>query len=207
MNKGILISIEGIDGCGKTTLAKNLKQYFEEKKLNILLTQEPGGTKLGQKLRQILHEEKNMTSDLPEYLLFAADRAQHFEQIIIPNLKQNKIIISDRMADSSLAYQGYGRGLNIEMIKKVNNWAMQNVEPNIVIYVKIDTQTAFDRINKRNEKLTSFEQEKKDFWQKVLNGYKEIFKNKKNIITVDGTLSPEELTKQTIELLTTKLNF
>lgn len=202
--KGILISVEGIDGCGKTTLAKNLKQNFEEQNKNTLLTQEPGGTKLGQKLRQILHEEKKMTSDLPEYLLFAADRAQHFEQIIIPALQQNKVIISDRMADSSLAYQGYGRGLDTEMIKKVNSWAMQNIEPNIIIYVKIDTQTAFDRIKKRNEKLTSFEQEKKEFWQKVLNGYEEIFKNKDNVITVDGTLSPEELTKQTLELLSIK---
>lgn len=199
MKKGIFISLEGIDGSGKTTLAKNLKLYFEEKKHDILLTQEPGGTSLGKKLRSILHEEKNLTCDLAEYLLFAADRAQHFEQIIIPELKQNKIIISDRLNDSSLAYQGYGRGLDIEMIKKTNKWAMQNIKPDFVIYVKIDAQTALLRIGKRNEKLTSFEKEKIDFWNKVIYGYEEIFKNKKNIITVDGNLSPEILAQQTFE--------
>ncbi|MFH1643847.1 MAG: dTMP kinase [bacterium] len=201
MEKGILISIEGIDGCGKTTLAQNLKLNFEEKKQEILLTQEPGGTSLGKKLRAILHEEKDLTCDLSEYLLFAADRAQHFKQIIISALKENKIVISDRLSDSSLAYQGYGRGLDIEMIKKTNKWAMQNIEPDFIIYVKIDTQTALQRIGKRNEKLTSFEKEKIDFWNKVIKGYEEIFKNKKNVIIVDGNLPPDILAKQTCEKL------
>lgn len=157
------------------------------------MTKEPGDTTLGQKLRHILHEEKEHVCDLSEYLLFASDRAQHFTQIVIPALKQNKIVISDRMADSSLAYQGYGRGLNLEMIKSVNKWAMQNIEPDLTFYIKIDAKTAFDRIKKRNKTLTSFEKEKLEFWNKVLFGFEQIFKNRKNVITIDGALTPKEI--------------
>ena len=214
MNHGFLIAIEGIDGCGKSTLAKNLygrlkdrsslDTIFKKKSLgmkneNVLLTQEPGDTTLGKKLRAILHEEKETTCDLAEYLLFAADRAQHFKEKIIPALKEKKLIISDRMADSSLAYQGYGRELNTENIKYVNTWAMQNIKPNLTIYVKIDTETAFQRIGTRGETLTSFEKEKKEFWQRVINGFEKIYKNRNDVITLDGTLSEEKLCAQALE--------
>lgn len=200
-----LITIEGIDGSGKSLLAQNLHKALLEKKLDAMLTQEPGGSKLGQKLRHILHEEKENVCDLSEFLLFASDRAQHFEQIIIPALNEGKIIISDRMADSSLAYQGYGRNLNVEMIKSVNKWAMQNIKPNLTIYVKIDAQTALDRVFKRKETLTSFEKEKTDFWQKVINGYEEIFKDRKNVVTIDGKMSPEEVLKEVVEIVLGKI--
>ena len=200
-----LITIEGIDGSGKSLLAQNLYKALLEKNLDVLLTQEPGGSKLGKKLRQILHEEKENVCDLSEFLLFASDRAQHFEQIIIPSLNEGKIIISDRMADSSLAYQGYGRNLNIQMIKGVNKWAMQDIEPNLIIYVKIDIQTALDRVFKRKETLTSFEKEKTDFWQKVLAGYEQIFKDRKNVVTIDGKMSPEQVLKEALEIVLSKL--
>ncbi len=191
MNKtGSLINVEGIDGSGKSLLIRNLKTKLNT---NVIFTYEPGDTILGTKLRKILHEEKETTCDLSEYLLFAADRAQHFEQTIIPALKKNKIIISDRLADSSLAYQGYARGLDIEMIKKINNWAMQNIQPNLTLYIEIDIQTAMQRIFNRNENLTSFEKEKVGFWEKVINGYKEIFKTRKNVIIINGNQTPENV--------------
>ena len=105
------------------------------------------------------------------------------------------------MADSSLAYQGYGRNLDIEMIKKVNKWAMQNIEPDVIFYIKIDTKTAFERIIKRNEALTSFEKEKTEFWTKVINGFEDIFRNKKNVITLDGTKTPEEILQEALDKL------
>ncbi len=198
--KGYLISVEGIDGSGKSLFAKNLYNALKEKH-DAILTKEPGDTPLGQKLRKILHEEKNNVCDLSEFLLFASDRAQHIKDIIIPNLNSGKIIISDRMADSSLAYQGYGRNLDIEMIKKVNKWAMQNIEPDVIFYIKIDTKTAFERIIKRNEALTSFEKEKTEFWTKVINGFEDIFRNKKNVITLDGTKTPEEILQEALDKL------
>lgn len=196
---GFLINIEGIDGSGKSLLTKNLKEKI--KSPNVIFTFEPGDTILGKKLRHILHEEKETTCDLSEYLLFAADRAQHFEQTIIPALKENKIIISDRLADSSLAYQGFARGLDTKMIKKVNSWAMQNIEPNLTLYVEVDLKIAMQRIFKRNEDLTSFEKEKTNFWEKVIEGYKQIFETRKNVITIDGNKKPEEVCRQALEAI------
>jgi len=195
MKRGLLIAIEGIDGSGKSSLLNNIVKKLEEQSVSFAVTQEPGGSKLGQNLRTILHEEKESTCDLSEYLLFAADRAQHFVQVVMPALNENKIVISDRMADSSLAYQGYGRKLDAKNIKLVNAWAMQNIKPDLVLYVKLDIETALKRISERGEKLTSFEQEEKDFWVRVINGYETIFKTNKNAIELDGTLSEEELCK------------
>ena len=203
--KGLLIALEGIDGAGKSLLAKNLLTSLEEKKLDVLLTKQPGGTVLGKKLRAILHEEKEHVSDLSEFLLFAADRAQHFKQIIIPALKQGKIIISDRLNDSSLAYQGYGRDLNKEKIKTVNSWAMQNIEPDLIFYIEIDTKTAHERIFKRNITLTSFEKEKAEFWEKTIDGYNQIFKDRKNVFYLDGTKTPEEIKKEALKIILDKI--
>jgi dTMP kinase len=197
--KGYLIVIEGIDGSGKTLLAQNLQKTFLEQSKSVVLTLEPGGTTLGKKLRQILHEEKENVCDLAEYLLFAADRAQHTEQIITPALNAGKIIISDRMGDSSVAYQGYGRGLDVEMIKSVNNWATKQIKPDIVFYLEIDIQTAIERVFKRKETLTTFEKEKVDFWQKVIKGYEQIFKDRKNVIKLNATLSPEQVLQQALK--------
>jgi dTMP kinase len=199
---GFLISIEGIDGCGKTLLSQNLYKVLIKKQLNVILTREPGDTVLGKKLRHILHEKKESVCDMAEYLLFAADRAQHFHQIIVPSLKQGKIIISDRMGDSSVAYQGYARGLDTHIIKKINQWTMQNINPNVILYVKIDIETAIKRIFARKNKLTSFEKEKTEFWEKVLEGYKQTFKNKKNVIELDGTKTPTEVCTQAMAALT-----
>jgi dTMP kinase len=186
---GFLISVEGIDGSGKTTLVQNLTQTLKQKNFVTLLTKEPGGTELGQSLRHILHTQKQSVCDMAEYLLFAADRAQHFQDIIIPELQAGTIIIADRLADSSLAYQGYGRKLDRSMIACINQWAMRDIAPDLTIYIRIDPVIALNRIHRRQEQLTSFEQEALEFWQRVNTGYEEIFAQRKNIITLDGTLS------------------
>ncbi|MFC1895021.1 dTMP kinase [Candidatus Dependentiae bacterium] len=204
-NNGLLIVLEGMDGSGKSLLANKLHQELVEQNNDVILTFEPGDTTLGKKLRKILHEEKDNVCDLSEYLLFAADRAQHFEKLIIPALKKNKIIISDRMNDSSVAYQGFGRNLDIEMIKKVNQWSMKNIQPDLIFYLEIDIDTAMKRIFKRNEKLTSFEKEKLEFWKKVITGYNTIYKDKKNVIKLDATLTPNQVFKNAMEVLSSKL--
>src|SRR3972149_5899470 len=123
----MLITLEGIDGSGKSTLAKKMADTLH----NVVLTKEPGGSALGKKLREILQMQPVPITPIAEFLLFAADRAQHFDEVVIPALEQNKIVISDRMADSSLVYQGYGRGINMENIKLVNKWVMQDITPDI----------------------------------------------------------------------------
>ncbi|MFA5306348.1 MAG: dTMP kinase [Candidatus Babeliales bacterium] len=196
MYPGRLITIEGIDGSGKSSVAQCLVKCLEERGRTVLLTKEPGGTELGSTLRTILHTQKDRVGDVAEFLLFAADRAQHFEQIILPALTQGTIVISDRMADSSLAYQGYGRGLNREMIKQVNAWAMQQIEPDIVLYLRVDSIQACKRVRARHEALTSFEQEGMEFWQRVSNGYEKIFAARKNVIVLDASLLLASVCKQ-----------
>jgi len=193
---GFLIAVEGIDGSGKSSLVRALNKVLEQHDIDTLVTKEPGGTTLGQELRVILHEKKENVCDMAEYFLFAADRAQHFETVVIPALKQNKVIISDRLDSSSVAYQGYGRGLNREMIKQTNAWAMKNVQPDLIFYIKLDFKTALERIMRRGGKLTSFETEQELFWQRVNKGFDELFENKKNVMILDGKKTLEELTQE-----------
>jgi len=191
--QGTLISIEGIDGSGKSTLAKNLKKKLETNSFDVLLTYEPGDTDLGKHIRKILQERNFDMCGVSEFLLFAADRAQHFKDVIAPHLQKNKIIISDRMADSSLVYQGYGRGVNIQKIEIINKWAMNGITPDITVYIKISLDTALERLRKRKSIPTTFEKEKEEFTKKLINGYQKIYQNKKNIITLDGEKSANSM--------------
>jgi len=205
-DKGLLVAIEGIDGSGKSSLANALEKSLLENNLEVLLTKEPGDTELGRQLRVFLHENKEHICDQAEYLLFAADRAQHFETVIIPALEKKKVIISDRLADSSLAYQGYGRGLDLDMIKQINRWAMRNIEPDIVFYIKLDLKTALSRITQRGAKLTSFEAEAEHFFKRVSDGFDTIFKNRSHVVFLDGKNSIETLTQQATEHILKRLS-
>lgn len=198
LKRGVLIALEGIDGSGKTLLAKNLFNALTTHQFLTLLTKEPGGTPLGITLRKILQEKQVVVEAKAEFLLFAADRAQHFNEVIMPALAENKMIISDRMADSSLVYQGYGRGINKDMIKTINHWAMNDIEPDLVLYVKIDSQIAQERLIKRG-KLSAFDQEPLAFFNTLVEGFETIFKNRKNVITLDGTLPPKEIASIALE--------
>jgi len=201
---GFLIALEGIDGSGKSLLAKTLYSYFSNQR-KVLLTKEPGGSVLGKQLRIILQEHTKPIDPKAEFLLFAADRAQHFSEVILPHLKNNYMIISDRMADSSLVYQGYGRGLDTQLINTVNAWAMQNIEPDVTIYVKIDAATAVKRCSTRTTKLSRFEQEKTDFFEKLIKGYDELYAHNKNVIILDGSQKPELVAQQAQQELLQRL--
>jgi len=198
VKRGILIALEGIDGSGKSLLAKNLYNGLSNQNLPVVLTKEPGGTPLGTSLRKILQEKTDPVEAKAEFLLFAADRAQHFVQTILPTLAKTKMILSDRMADSSLVYQGYGRGLDKDMIKEINRWAMNNMEPDLILYVKIDAQTARDRLIQRG-KLSAFDQEPLDFFNKLVLGFETIYKARENVIILDGTQKPEDVALSALE--------
>lgn len=190
---GFLLTIEGIDGCGKTTLAQALAEQLTQKNYSVLLTKEPGGSELGKKLRSILQIQDIPLGAKAEFLLFAADRAQHFEKVIIPALIEGKIVISDRCADSSLAYQGYGRNLDVSMIKTINNWAMNNMKPDLVFYLKIDLVTAIKRLTTHRSTLSAFEKKTNDFWSKVITGFDATLSQRPEVVTFDATLPPEEV--------------
>ncbi len=193
LKQGILIAVEGIDGSGKSTLALNLYQELRTQYRSVVPTKEPGDSQLGLTLRSLLQEKPVPVCPKAEYFLFAADRAQHMHEVVAPALNNKSIVISDRMADSSLVYQGYGRGLDLSMIEQINTWAMNGIFPDLVFYVSIPLPLALERIKTRKKPLSSFEQEQTQFTQKLLTGFEEIFKNRKNVITLDGTQSPQEV--------------
>ena len=195
IKNGILISLEGIDGSGKSTLAQNLFECIS-RKFSTILTKEPGATALGQKIRTIVQEKNVPLCAKAEYFLFAADRAQHFDEIVLPSLAAHNIVISDRMADSSLVYQGFGRGLDSNTIFSINQWAMNNRQPDLTFYVKVPIEVALERLKIRNQELTSFEKEDISFMERVSNGFEKIFKDKNHVITLDGQESPEILAQQ-----------
>src|SRR3990167_6334679 len=193
LKKGILISFEGIDGSGKTTLITKVFQALKQLEFPVLLTKEPGATALGANLRSLVHDRPFLINAKAEYLLFAADRAQHFEEIIIPALQTNTLILSDRLADSSLVYQGYGRGLDLSMIQTINNWAMDGITPDLTVYIKLPLAVALERLRVRKQTLTYFEKEKKDFTEKLIEGFNTIFAKHPNVVYLDGQESPEIL--------------
>lgn len=198
LTRGYLLSVEGIDGSGKSTLCKNLYKLLSER-YPTLLTKEPGDTPLGQQLRTIVQEKKVPICAKAEYLLFATDRAQHFDQCILPALAEKKIVLSDRLADSSLVYQGYGRDLDTDMIETINTWAMNRRLPDLTLYVAITQEEAIKRIKKRNLALTSFEKEKEEFVEKLLDGFDAIFASRDNVVYLDGMLSPETLAHEAFD--------
>ena len=184
---GMLISIEGIDGSGKSTLVRHLAKQLQKYGCSVVTTKEPGGSSLGKLLREILQHQPVALMSRAEYLLFAADRAQHMDEVIKPALKAGAVVISDRMADSSLAYQGYGRGEDLAMINTINAWAMQESNPDPTFYMKIEQEEAIARLKKRT-KLTAFEKEQTGFVKRLITGFDEIFRDRDNVIILDGTL-------------------
>lgn len=199
---GTFITLEGIDGCGKSTLAKNLATALQSYGQAILLTKEPGGSKLGTAVRQILHEQPEPLEAVSEFLLFAADRAEHFRKIIIPALENKITVISDRCADSSVAYQGYGRGLDVTFITYVNAIAMVGIVPTLTVFIELDPHIAFARIQARGGRLTSIESRGPDYLQRVQNGFETLFKNRSNVLRLDGRLTQEAMLQQTLDYLT-----
>ena len=198
---GKLIVIEGIEGCGKSTLAKNVAEKLRAVGRRVVLTKESGGSALGVQLRAILHEQKGVTAQA-EYLLFAADRAQHFEEVVVPGLHAGALVISDRMADSSLAYQGYGRGLDVDMITRINRWVMRDIASDLVIYLDISVDEAYARVQSRGHTLTTFEREARPFWEKVKQGYEEIFSTRRDVVRFDARLSAAELADKAYACIT-----
>lgn len=203
LTNGFLIALEGIDGTGKTTLCAALAQAFSTT-YKLITTKEPGATELGKLLRNtLLHKEVPMC-DKAEFLLFATDRAQHFNQVVLPHLKEGGIVISDRMADSSLVYQGYGRSLDLKTLQMINNWAMNGRHPDLVLYLQLPTAVAYQRMKDRNIPLNAIEQETA-LMHRLTEGFDALFAPRDNVVTLDAQMSKEELAQKAIAIVTEKI--
>ena len=198
--KGIFITIEGTDGGGKSTQIERLVKYFESIGRQTVVTREPGGTSIGEKLRNILLDPENSEmTDLTEALLYAASRAQHIEEKIIPAVRAGKVVICDRFLDSSIVYQGYARGLDIEMIKTINSFAVDKIKPDLTLFFDIRPEIGILR-KKNMHDLDRLEMEKLDFHNRVYEGYKAILKeNPERIKRIDAERTVEEVYDEVIK--------
>ena len=200
-SSGLLVAIEGIDGAGKSTLARGLEVALREHDVPTLLTKEPGGTPLGQQLRTILQTQQEPLDPKTEFLLFAADRAQHFSSVITPALEKGVVVLSDRMADSSLVYQGYGRGLDLTTLNAVNSWAMINKKPDVVLYLRVPPDVARQRLLDRGTAPTAFEREGGAFIERLVTGFDELLIDRTSTIVLDGTADSVTIIKQACSAL------
>ncbi len=171
--KGFFITFEGADGCGKTTQINLCKKYLEEKKYETFLTLEPGGSDIGKSLRQILLHHEGYINNTCELYLYLADRAQHTDCVIKKNVDEGKIVLCDRYADSTIAYQGYARGGDVEQIEYLNKIATNGIVPDITFLFDVDSLTAQKRLGEQKDRL---ENEGLEFHKKIRLGYLELAK-------------------------------
>lgn len=199
---GKLIVFEGPDGSGKTTILKNVNQKLTEQGYDIRVVREPGGTEISEKIREIIIDNDNINmAAKTESLLFAASRAQLVEEKIRPGLENGEIILCDRFVLSSLLYQGVGRGLGIDEVKKINDFATGDINPDLTIFFNIDYKTALIR-KRANFSPDRLENEEFDFHKKIFDAYLDIAeKYKDDIKQVDATRSIDEVSSNVLKLI------
>jgi dTMP kinase len=193
MEKGMLITFEGLDGCGKTTQINHFIEKLKKHSYHYLLLREPGGSSIGEKIRDILLDKTNIEmTDVAELLLYSASRNQLCREKIRPALAKQTIVICDRFYDSTTAYQGYARGIDLEFIQKLNMIATDNLIPDLTFLLDISLETRFSRLDKKN--LDRLEQEHLDFHRKVRSGFLQMAeKEPGRFVKIDGTASISEI--------------
>lgn len=190
------ITFEGPEGSGKTTVIQQVAERLETE-YDVVLTREPGGVKTGEQIREVLLEGDDM-DERTEALLFAASRREHLVGKVIPSLDEGKLVLCDRYIDSSLAYQGYARGIGIEEVKSINEFAINGLYPDRTIYLDVSVEVGRDRILKNKRNQNRLDQEDVIFHEKVVEGYRKIIHNEsKRFIVIDANRSLEEVVNAT----------
>ena len=199
MSKGLFITFEGVDGCGKTTQIKLLKEYFEKQSKTVLLTREPGAKGLGVKLREILLNYDGEVSPNCESFLFLADRAQHIDTIIKPAVERGEIVLCDRHTDSTVAYQGYGRGVDLDRINMLNDIATSGMKPDLTFIFDIDIETSMSRVGKEKDRMESAGVE---FFKRVREGYLNIAKQEpQRVKLLNGSDKIEDIHSKILDII------
>lgn len=195
--KGIFITFEGIDGCGKSTQTALCREWLESLGKTVLLVREPGGTKIGEKIRGLLLDKNNDgMAPMTELFLFEAARAQIVEETIKPALEEGKAVICDRFFDSSFAYQGCARGLGAEMVSRLNKDATGGLAPDITFFLDISVEKAIMRREGRGGEKDRIESAGDSFQEKVRKGFIRAASEDKRIVTIDASDTPEVIFKQ-----------
>lgn len=209
----MFITFEGIEGSGKTTQIKLLAEHLEKSDRQVTLTREPGGTPIGDQIRQILLDSKNNEMvHACEVLLYYAARAQHMQQKVWPQLENGHVVLCDRFVDATVAYQGYARGVDLKVLQELNNYVLQGFHAQLSLLFDMPVETGLGRAKKRAASLAQadkedrFENEMLDFHKKVRQGYLDIAKKEpERFVVVDATLGIEELHQKIVKIVDSKL--
>ena len=209
MTKGIFITMEGPEGAGKTTILEMLYKHYKEKGIKIVKTREPGGIRIAERIREIiLNPEHTEMDGRTEALLYAAARRQHLVEKVIPALEEGNIVLSDRFIDSSLAYQGFARGIGIDEIWKINEFAISSVMPDLTLYFDLDPETGLARINKSTDReINRLDLEQLDFHKRVQEGsYKVIEKFPDRLYKLEASQGIEDVFEQALHAIDSLVN-
>ncbi|PEE44320.1 dTMP kinase [Bacillus pseudomycoides] len=206
--KGLFVTIEGPEGSGKSTLITKLLPHFEKKEQKVIATREPGGIAISEEIREILHkQEHTMMEARTEALLYAAARRQHLVEKVMPALEKNYLVLCDRFIDSSLAYQGYARGLGIDKVFEINRFATEDCMPSLTIYLDIEPEVGLARIEKdANREVNRLDMESIEFHKRVREGYLQVvdcFSDRIVIVNADQPM--EKILEEVIQLVEDKL--
>jgi dTMP kinase len=205
MRLGKLITFEGIDGCGKSTQMRLLERYLTDRGFAVVSTREPGGTDLGRKIRSaLLDGARGSVEPLAELLLYAADRAQHARQVIMPALAEGKVVLSDRFYDATTVYQGYARGFDLKLVNQLNELATGGLKPDLTLLFDLDAETGLERTRRRGDEAgvaarpDRLDQEPVEFHNRVRKAYLEIAAREPQRFRVIPATGPVE---ETFELV------
>jgi dTMP kinase len=207
--RGLFITLEGIDGCGKSTQLDMLAGALDDRRIDFTVTRQPGGTQIGERVREILLANASVgLAPMAELMLYAADRAQNVEEIIRPALDAGRLVVSDRYTDSTIAFQGYGRGLDLEVISELNHLATSGLAPDLTVLFDISTEEARARLLARQttveseQGMTRFEDEAREFHHRVRQGYLELARaHAGRIRVVDSSGSAQETHEKVMALI------
>ena len=205
---GLFITFEGPEGSGKTTIANKVFDTLKKEGYKVLYTREPGGIDIAEQIREVILNKNNTAMDpKTEALLYAASRRQHLVEKVLPALKEDTIVLCDRFVDSSLVYQGVGRGLGIDTVYQMNLFAIDDVMPNLTIFFDVKPEIGLSRIHKdENREVNRLDLETLEFHQKVYNGYCEVAKHYSDRIqSVDASKDIESVYNDVLEMVKAKL--
>ena len=191
---GLFLVFEGVDGSGTTTQVEHLCKFLKSRGHEVVRTREPGGTPLSERIRHlVLDPNWKETSFLTELFLYAASRAQHVEELIAPALDRGRIVVCDRFTVSSVAYQSFGRGLNRDLVEKVNEMAIESCIPDMTLFLRISVEEALRRRVRRAEQIDRLEEAGQFLQERVALGYEAVFKEDPNAVVVDAHKDPDDI--------------
>lgn len=193
--KGVFLVFEGIDGSGKTTQLRRTKEYLEAKGYSVVVTREPGGTAISEKIRGLLLDPENgAMDDRCELLLYGAARAQHLAEVILPALREGKSVLCDRFSLSTVAYQGYGRGMELDLLNATHFVAAQEIKPDLTLVIDVPVDIGAARVAVRcGEPKDRLEREKSAFFQRVRQGFLAEAKKDASVVVINGVQSEDEV--------------